>query len=529
MVSTGLSSAGRGFFFLLIAGAGIALFSRASAQDQPPKPKSADAPPGTVSQADPPDPSKWHGFNLDAKAGRDAAHQQPYREDDFRMIAELGFNFVRLPIDYRVWLQDGKDPKEMNPAVIAEIDQAIAWGKKYGIHVDLSMWRAPGYGVNKIPTDDPPLWTDPGQQELFLTYWRFFAQRYKDIPSAELSFNLLNEPEHIDPSVYVPIARRACAAIWEISPRRLIFSDGMPTKQSRGHRLPVPGLEEGPFLWQSDHAYEPGWLTSYGETWHPVQDAFGVVPHWPVPVLSGLITGPGQSHLPGVPLVINLKNFPGGAFRLRIYRYDGDGTTLRVTGDDAELAKWVMEPPAQPAPPANPPDSKIVVNRDYAVAVPSGTKQLRVEITQGNRIDFGAFGFKVPGRDEESVMVTDRSFREVGGPVSVDFASPEPIQTGVLTNADWLLNTVFASWIPLGKHFFIGEFGCFNRTPHDTTLAWMEDDLRVFNKLGVGFALWEFRGPFGVMDSGRKDVAYENFEGHQLDRKMVDLLQKYAK
>lgn len=30
------------------------------------------------------------------------------------------------------------------------------------------------------------------------------------------------------------------------------------------------------------------------------------------------------------------------------------------------------------------------------------------------------------------------------------------------------------------------------------------------------------------MDSGRTDVDYEDFHGHQLGRRMLELLQKYA-
>jgi len=42
---------------------------------------------------------------------------------------------------------------------------------------------------------------------------------------------------------------------------------------------------------------------------------------------------------------------------------------------------------------------------------------------------------------------------------------------------------------------------------------------------GIGWALWNFRGNFGVLDSQRADVAYENWHGHQLDRKLLTLLQ----
>ena len=31
----------------------------------------------------------------------------------------------------------------------------------------------------------------------------------------------------------------------------------------------------------------------------------------------------------------------------------------------------------------------------------------------------------------------------------------------------------------------------------------------------------------GVLDSGRSDVQYEDFEGHKPDRKLLELLQRY--
>ena len=44
---------------------------------------------------------------------------------------------------------------------------------------------------------------------------------------------------------------------------------------------------------------------------------------------------------------------------------------------------------------------------------------------------------------------------------------------------------------------------------------------------GWGWALWNFRGGFGVLDSQRSDVTYETWEGHPLDRAMLELLQKH--
>jgi hypothetical protein len=43
----------------------------------------------------------------------------------------------------------------------------------------------------------------------------------------------------------------------------------------------------------------------------------------------------------------------------------------------------------------------------------------------------------------------------------------------------------------------------------------------------MGLALWQFRGAFGLLDSGRSDAAYEDWQGHQLDRRLLALLQEF--
>ena len=83
-------------------------------------------------------------------------------------------------------------------------------------------------------------------------------------------------------------------------------------------------------------------------------------------------------------------------------------------------------------------------------------------------------------------------------------------------------------WKPLmerGVPIHVGEWGCYNQTPHDVALAWMSDCLAVWREAGWGNALWNLRGNFGVVDSARTDVSYEDFRGHKLDRKMLELLR----
>ncbi|MFD1142863.1 glycoside hydrolase family 5 protein [Larkinella insperata] len=93
-----------------------------------------------------------------------------------------------------------------------------------------------------------------------------------------------------------------------------------------------------------------------------------------------------------------------------------------------------------------------------------------------------------------------------------------------------MLEEFYKPWIKLvnqGVGVHCGECGCWNKTPHDVFLAWFGDVLDILTSNGIGFALWEFSGSFGVLDSERTDVAYENWHGHKLDRKLLNLMAKY--
>jgi len=56
---------------------------------------------------------------------------------------------------------------------------------------------------------------------------------------------------------------------------------------------------------------------------------------------------------------------------------------------------------------------------------------------------------------------------------------------------------------------------------------WLRDFLELWEAEGWGWALWTFEGPFGVLDSGREDVDYDDWYGHDLDREMLELLQAH--
>ena len=63
------------------------------------------APKRTLPEATPEKLPRWRGFNLLEKFN--VARNTRFVEQDFEWIAELGFNFVRLPMDYRCWIEPG--------------------------------------------------------------------------------------------------------------------------------------------------------------------------------------------------------------------------------------------------------------------------------------------------------------------------------------------------------------------------------------------------------------------------------------
>jgi len=94
----------------------------------------------------------------------------------------------------------------------------------------------------------------------------------------------------------------------------------------------------------------------------------------------------------------------------------------------------------------------------------------------------------------------------------------------------WLRQQFVEPWKQLealGVGVMVGEWGVYRETPHDVTLRFQEDCLRNWKEAGWGWALWNFTGDFGPLDSKRSDVKYEEWQGHLLDREMLELLRKY--
>lgn len=200
-----------------------------------------------------------------------------FAEDDFKYIRDWGFDFVRLPLCYRLWIVDGDDYK-INEAMLQKLDRAIDLGQKYNIHVCLNFHRGPGYSVNREFTEPHSLWKDKSALDAFVFHWTMIAKRYKPISKDKISFNLINEPGALDPkrmtrADHERVMRTTVKAIRKISPDRIISIDGLAWS-----RKPCPELADLNLV-QSTRAYEPMSISHYKASW--VNSKNFPVPAWP--------------------------------------------------------------------------------------------------------------------------------------------------------------------------------------------------------------------------------------------------------
>ena len=104
-----------------------------------------------------------------------------------------------------------------------------------------------------------------------------------------------------------------------------------------------------------------------------------------------------------------------------------------------------------------------------------------------------------------------------------------PGQVGEKYLSRQLLEDFYKPWLDLSRQgvgIHCGEGGSWRRTPHDVFIAWFGDVTDILFSNNIGIALWNFIGDFGILDSGRTDVAYEDWYGHKLDRKLLNLIAR---
>jgi endoglucanase len=209
---------------------------------------------------------KNYGFNFQWmcvwKPGR---QPEPVDEKALDFLASFGFNFVRIPLDYRFWTRDF-DYFHPDQAMYGYIDEYLKACHSRGIHVSLNLHRAPGFCTNRTDLEQHNLWRDEIAQDAFVSLWETFACRYQNVPGSVLSFDLVNEPpapgEHgLTRSNHAALIRRTVGTIRTIDPDREIVIDGLG-----GGYLSLPELADLGVT-HSGRGYHPMPVSHHKATW----------------------------------------------------------------------------------------------------------------------------------------------------------------------------------------------------------------------------------------------------------------------
>ena len=121
-------------------------------------------------------------YNLLGKEAYTNFLQQYYdnyiTKKDIALIAQHGFNCIRLPFNYRIFEADNNQYIDG----FKKLDEVISWCKKYGLYVIPDMHAAPG-GQNNLFISDPEntkLWNSEENQKHANDLWRKIAERYNN-------------------------------------------------------------------------------------------------------------------------------------------------------------------------------------------------------------------------------------------------------------------------------------------------------------------------------------------------------------
>lgn len=186
--------------------------------------------------------------------------------DDFKKIADFGFDHVRVPVDYQVIESDEK-PFEYIEKGFGYLDFAIENCKKYNLNVIIDLHHAPGYSFGTLNKNT--LFSDEIMQRRFISIWETIAHRYI-AERDNVVFELLNEVVDKNSDRWNQLSAKTIAAIREIDKDRVIIIGG-------NHYNSMTTMKELPVFDDKNivynfHYYLPFVLTHQKGSWTHLKD-----------------------------------------------------------------------------------------------------------------------------------------------------------------------------------------------------------------------------------------------------------------
>jgi len=217
------------------------------------------------------------GTNISHWLSQSDRRGQPRREffgrRDVELIAGLGFDHLRIPVDEEQLWDEAASPDE---EAFGLLDSALDWCAACGLRaiVDLHILRSHHFNI-----PERPLWHDAACRERFLDCWRELSRRLAGRDAASVACELLNEPVAEDPDDWNRVSSRAIGVLRELEPERTIFlGSNRCNSPDAFDVLTVPPGDGRLVL--AFHLYEPFGLTHHEASWTPLAFYRGPV-HYP--------------------------------------------------------------------------------------------------------------------------------------------------------------------------------------------------------------------------------------------------------
>jgi len=204
-------------------------------------------------------------------------------KDDIDFIKAAGFNTVRIPLDWRLFVDEAGVRFEGSGWAL--VDRLLQWCREAGLRVILDLHAAPGgqTGVNHDNGPGFPLtFYVPRYRRLTVALWQKLAAHYRD-ETAVLGYDLLNEPispysdvAYLNPHLE-PLYRDIVAAIREVDPNHAVLLGG-------GQWGTNFGVFDRPFDKNAIYTYHKFWINP---TRDGIRDYVNFSNRWKVPVVIG--------------------------------------------------------------------------------------------------------------------------------------------------------------------------------------------------------------------------------------------------
>lgn len=204
---------------------------------------------------------------------RGEARRLHIQEDDFARLEEIGFDFVRIPIDeVQFWDEQGNKL----PEAWDLLNNALDWAKKHNLRaiVDLHIIRSHYFNaVNEGDKAANTLFTSEKSQEDLINLWRQLSEFLKDRSNDWVAYEFMNEPVAEEHEQWNQLIAKVHKALRELEPQRTLV---IGSNLWQGHQtikyLKVPEGDKNIIL--SFHYYNPMLLTHYGAWWSPLCAAY---------------------------------------------------------------------------------------------------------------------------------------------------------------------------------------------------------------------------------------------------------------